>query len=208
MSLVIAFRLLQRSLFREKGGGGGGGGLLGGGGWVGGDTRTFSFRGRAAHVAVQVNGNHWLRLNPSLLDEADIFMYSSQLVRSVHLQMQTLIPPRLCSMLILLEYFILRASSPSLSLYLSHFVIPRSILFFFYYSALTYGSCVSVCRCCGKSVFKSFLLTDCSDLLSTHRPQETAELTLRNNNTVDFFFCVVFILSTSTNSFAERLFSP
>lgn len=66
-------------------------------------------------MAVQVNGNHWLRLNPSPLDEADIFMYSSQLVRSVHLQMQTLIPPRLCSMLILLEYFILRASSPSLS---------------------------------------------------------------------------------------------
>lgn len=40
--------------------------------------------GGAAHVAVQVNGNHWLRLNPLLLDEADIFMYSSQLVLSVH----------------------------------------------------------------------------------------------------------------------------
>lgn len=78
-------------------------------------------------MAVQVNGNQWLRLNPSLLDEADIFMYSSQLVRSVHLQMQTLIPPRLCSMLILLEYFILRAHSLSLSL--SYEVIPRSIPF-------------------------------------------------------------------------------
>lgn len=74
---------------------------------VGGD---FCFRGRAAHAALQVNGNHWLRLNLSLLDEADIFMYSSQLVCSMHLQMQTLIPPRLCFMLILLEYFTLRAS--------------------------------------------------------------------------------------------------
>lgn len=37
----------------------------------------------------------------SQLDEADIFMYSSQLVCSVHLHMQTLIPSRLCSILIL-----------------------------------------------------------------------------------------------------------
>ena len=80
-------------------------------------------------MAVQVNGYHWLRLNPPLLDEADIFMYSSQLVRSVHLQMQTLIPPRLCSMLILLEYFILRATSPSLPLCppsLHHAIILRA----------------------------------------------------------------------------------
>lgn len=77
MSLVIAFRLLQRSLFRVGGGGGGIEGLWGGGYLVSGG-------GGAAHVTVQLNGNHWLRLNPLLLDEADIFMYSSQLVLSVH----------------------------------------------------------------------------------------------------------------------------
>lgn len=165
-------------------------------GWRGGDdTRGLSFRERAAHVAVQVNGNHWLRLNPPLLDEADIFMYSSQLVRSVHLQMQTLIPPRRCSMLILLEYFILRALSlsPTMS-----FLAPSCSPSIISLSRLE----VVCCRCRGKSVFKSFLLTDSLDLLSTRRPQETAESTLRNNNTVDFFFCV-FTLSTNTNSFAD-----
>lgn len=129
-------------------------------------------------MAVQVNGNHWLRLIPSLLDEADIFMYSSKLVCSAHLQMQTLIPPRLCSLLILLEYFILRMSSSSRS-----FSLSSNHPFF-----CSHAWKLRACRCCEKSVFESFLLTDSLDPLSTHRPRETAELTLRNNNSVDFSF--------------------
>lgn len=128
--------------------------------------RTFSFRGRAAHVATQVNGNHWLRPNPPpLRDEADIFMYSSQLVCSAHLQMQTLIPPRLCSLLILLEYF-----SPSLSLFFPPTV--RSLPLFFCSCGRKVG-----CRCCEKSAspaLKSLLLTDGLDLRSSREAAEPA----------------------------------
>lgn len=56
-----------------------------------------------------------------------------------------------------------------------------------------------VCSFCGKPVLKSFLLTDSLDLLSAHRPRETTELTLRNNNTVDFLFSFFFSRLTQTH---------
>ena len=115
-------------------------------------------------------------------------MYSSQLVRSVHLQMQTLIPPRLCSVLILLEYFILRLSrtvSSPRSHSSSHPLFPLPL------------SCLS-----GKFVFESFLLTDRLDLLSVLRLRQTTELTLAKQRRATLLI-FVFSFSANTNSFAS-----
>lgn len=142
MSLVIAFRLLQGGVCLEGEEGRGG-------------VRGLCLRERAAHMAVQVNGNHWLRLSPPLLDEADIFMYSSQLVGSKRRHSSL---PRLCSVLILLEYLILHARPPSLSCTPCQLLFPLFKKENLYYSALMFLSFLCVCRCGGRSVLKSFWL--------------------------------------------------
>lgn len=149
--------------------------------------RTFLFRGRAAHVAVQVNGNHWLRLNPIAARWSwyiHVFISISPLRASSNADTHP-------SSAVLHAYLI-RIFYPAS---VSHCVIPSLPLL----QPTPFPLPLFILS--GKFVFESFLLTDSLDLLSVWRPHQTTELTLRNNSEWHCWF--LFSFSTNTNSFAS-----